>query len=29
MKELWPDQAFERLAEIEQYIARDNPATAE
>ncbi|SDX17772.1 type II toxin-antitoxin system RelE/ParE family toxin [Thiocapsa roseopersicina] len=29
MKVLWTDQAFERLAEIEEYIARDDPATAE
>ncbi len=29
MKVLWTDQAFERLAEIEEYIARDDPAIAE
>ena len=29
MKILWTDQAFLRLAEIEAFIARDNPETAE
>ena len=29
MKVAWTDQAFERLAEIEDFIARDDPATAE
>lgn len=29
MKVLWTDQAFERLAEIEEHIARDDQATAE
>ncbi len=29
MKVVWTDQAFERLAEIEDFIARDDPAAAE
>ncbi len=29
MRVVWTDQAFERLAEIEIYISRDNPQAAE
>ena len=29
MKVLWTDQAFERLAEIEAYVARDDPKAGE
>ncbi len=29
MRVLWTEQAFARLAEIEDYIAADNPATAQ
>lgn len=29
MKVVWTDQAFDRLAEIEDFIARDDPVAAE
>ncbi|MCP4043090.1 MAG: type II toxin-antitoxin system RelE/ParE family toxin [Gammaproteobacteria bacterium] len=29
MRVVWTDQSFERLAEIEVYISRDNPQAAE